>query len=829
MKRKSPQSEPILPPPHIPTNEELKNLGELCQQKWGWQHKPRDAQVAAMTAQLQGRDVCLHAYTGFGKTCVAAGPFAHPAAEGRVSIMVSPLIALQDEMVNTFRDEYKLNAIAINSSHGGCSPEALQKIIDGEYQIILISPELLLSRRFSDIVMRNSTFTRKVLSVIVDEAHVVSHWGADFRKLYGGLGQVRGHLPPKTSIVAMSATLSGRVKRDVLSKLDFDKRDGQDGYVDIDVGNDRPNVSLVVRSIEHPMNTYRDLDFVIPKGINKPDEIPLTWVYADSIAQGTEIEDHLNSLLPTHLRSMGLVRPYNAAHSKEYRAAAMQAVREGQIRVLVCTDAAGMGCNIPNIDVVVQWKLPGTVSSFVQRAGRAARGLGRVGLAVLLVERAAFNTDLWEVSAEEESTAEKTKGKGKAKTGKAKRKSKLGGSGGRDKKVVKQYAISRGLERGWISGMTDTIWKRDQPPCNAEATDEGLLVLVQTGVCRRLVLKGIYHNDTIAPTAECCDLCCPKLLDRTRPGPFKKASRRTNIKKGDPQLLVQVQLQNWRQRVKKEHFPNVPWGASGILCNKTVDLLASVGPFKDDRAKFDRVLAGQWKWATRYADDLFKLLAELDIPELPESKATRKRKAPIPTSDEGLSNPSRMRQRRNAHTVAALANSDTQPQPSAQAMVQRQDVHVAGSLMARGQTRGATSIQYTSIPSSTTHASIPTTNIEGPTMPSTSHPVYSQHPWPLSPALPAASSHSNRPHYAASPTSFHHYAFPGAANTNPAAFPYNWNSYGQHAAHLFYPSSSPSQTAVPSSSSTRTSPATTHTPSTSMTFHNTFRDTYGLD
>jgi superfamily II DNA/RNA helicase len=150
------------------------------------------------------------------------------------------------------------------------------------------------------------------------------------------------------------------------------------------------------------MKTYADIDFVVSHGkVASTSQIKKTWVYVDSIAAGAEIIDHLRSLLPEHMH--GAIRPYNAVHSHEYRKLAMRGFRDGCVRILVCTDAAGMvclfflfarcalnnffqGCNVPDIDFVVQWKLPAKLSSFVQRAGRAARGPGRTGVAVLLAE-----------------------------------------------------------------------------------------------------------------------------------------------------------------------------------------------------------------------------------------------------------------------------------------------------------------------------------------------------------------------------------------------------------------------------------------------------------
>jgi superfamily II DNA helicase RecQ len=191
---------------------------------------------------------------------------------------------------------------------------------------------MALSRRFIREVLRSTEFGKRVLSVVVDEAHVVSHWGASFRKKYGTLGIIRAFLPRGTPVVTLSATLPARIRSDVLSKLQFSR-----DYINVDIGNDRPNVSIVVRAIQHPINTYADLDFVVD-GIKQKK----AFVYADNIATGVEIADHLEELLPPEDRGKGFIRPYNAALSKEYWREAMRLFKSGEIRVLVCTDAAGM-------------------------------------------------------------------------------------------------------------------------------------------------------------------------------------------------------------------------------------------------------------------------------------------------------------------------------------------------------------------------------------------------------------------------------------------------------------------------------------------------------
>ena len=197
---------------------------------------------------------------------------------------------------------------------------------------------MLLSRKFIDEVLRKPAFGPRCLSVFIDEAHCVSHWGASFRKAYSSIGIVRAFLPRNTPIVAVTATLTPLVQQDLLSKLQFNRSD----YLFVNIGNDRPNVSQVVRAMEHPANTLRDLDFLVPTDMSALNDINKCFLYSDSIKSGASITDYLNKRVNINFRRRGLIRPYNASMSKKYRKRVMRLFREGKIRILVCTDAAGM-------------------------------------------------------------------------------------------------------------------------------------------------------------------------------------------------------------------------------------------------------------------------------------------------------------------------------------------------------------------------------------------------------------------------------------------------------------------------------------------------------
>ncbi len=172
---------------------------------------------------------------------------------------------------------------------------------------------MLLSRRFIDNVLRRPEFGARCLSIFIDEAHCISHWGESFRKKYSSIGIVRAFLPNNTPIIAVSATLTPRVKEDIIGKLQL-----KDNHIYINIGNNRPMLRRLFEAMEHPMKSHRDLNFLIPTTINSPVDIPKTFLYTDDIKEGVAITDYLNVNVPEPLRTMGLVRPYNAAMSKKY-------------------------------------------------------------------------------------------------------------------------------------------------------------------------------------------------------------------------------------------------------------------------------------------------------------------------------------------------------------------------------------------------------------------------------------------------------------------------------------------------------------------------------
>ena len=115
-----------------------------------------------------------------------------------------------------------------------CRLTLTKDITAGKWAIVILSPEMILSKKFINNVIRKPEMSRCVLSVVVDEVHAISHWGSGFRKKYGTLGVLRALLPKGTPVIAMSATLVGWVRKDVLTKLQFDLKK----FKYLNLGND---------------------------------------------------------------------------------------------------------------------------------------------------------------------------------------------------------------------------------------------------------------------------------------------------------------------------------------------------------------------------------------------------------------------------------------------------------------------------------------------------------------------------------------------------------------------------------------------------------------
>ena len=137
---------------------------------------------------------------------------------------------------------------------------------------------MLQSCHFVEKVLRKPEFGPCILSVFVDKAHCVSHWGASFRKKYATISIVHAFLPRSIPMIAVTTTLTTKVHRDILQKLEYNPNN----YIFVDKGNDCPNIAQIIRAIEYPMNLFCDIDFIIPKSMTSQ-RILSMWMISISV------------------------------------------------------------------------------------------------------------------------------------------------------------------------------------------------------------------------------------------------------------------------------------------------------------------------------------------------------------------------------------------------------------------------------------------------------------------------------------------------------------------------------------------------------------------
>ncbi len=318
-----------------------------------WQHQSfRPQQEEIIASVLNGNDTLALLPTGGGKSIC----FQVPALikEG-TCIVVSPLIALMSDQVERLQEK-GISAVAL---HSGLNYRELRQVLQeathGDYRFIYLSPE-----RLETTVFREFLPALGISLIVVDEAHCVSQWGYDFRPPYLRIAHLREELAG-IPLIALTASATPLVQEDILRQLKMKKaKVFRQGFA-------RPNLSYSGFAADSKINKITEILQNVPgAGI----------VYCSSRKQTKEIAGllRLNNIHADH---------YHAGLPQEERARKQEAWLKGNTRVMVCTNAFGMGIDKPDVRTVIHHDIPDCIENYYQEAGRAGRD-GKKSYAVLL-------------------------------------------------------------------------------------------------------------------------------------------------------------------------------------------------------------------------------------------------------------------------------------------------------------------------------------------------------------------------------------------------------------------------------------------------------------
>ncbi len=327
---------------------------EVLKKYWGYAEF-RPLQEDIITEILGGRDVLAILPTGAGKSICFQVPVM--MKEG-LAIVVSPLVSLMQDQVKNLKSR-GINAVAI---HSGLSKKEIDITLDnciyGDVKFLYLSPERLKTEIFQE---RASRMNINLLAI--DEAHCISQWGYDFRPPYLEIGVFRKQLE-NVPCVAFTASATEKVKKDIVKRLELKE---PEVFVSTFA---RDNISYSVFSPENKELRLMEI-------INK---VPGTAiVYASTRKKVKDITQRF-------LQKGVSADYYHAGLTQKDREQRQQLWTEGRVRVIVATNAFGMGIDKPDVRSVIHYDLPSSIEAYYQEAGRAGRD-GKKSYAVLLYDQ----------------------------------------------------------------------------------------------------------------------------------------------------------------------------------------------------------------------------------------------------------------------------------------------------------------------------------------------------------------------------------------------------------------------------------------------------------
>lgn len=342
-----------------PTSPSLLSFGKgaglrLLKHYWGYDHF-RGIQEEIINSIGEGKDTLGLMPTGGGKSITFQVPAL--AREG-LCLVITPLIALMKDQVQNLKKR-GIKALAI---HSGMSRQeiivTLENCIFGHYKFLYISPE-----RLDTEIFRTKLQKMKISLITVDESHCISQWGYDFRPAYLKISGIRDLLPG-IPVLALTATATPKVVKDIQAHLHFQQENV------FRMSFERENLAYIVRKTENKTGELLHILRRMPGS---------AIIYVRNRRRTKEITELLHN--------EGITADfYHAGLDDAVKDIRQQRWQTGENRVIVATNAFGMGIDKPDVRIVIHLELPDSIEAYFQEAGRAGRD-GEKAYAVILYSK----------------------------------------------------------------------------------------------------------------------------------------------------------------------------------------------------------------------------------------------------------------------------------------------------------------------------------------------------------------------------------------------------------------------------------------------------------
>lgn len=316
----------------------------------------REGQREAIETLLRGERVLLIQPTGWGKSLV----YQMLAYIRGLTLVFSPLRALMRDQVRQANERFGIKADTVNSDMDReTQKEVLERAARNELQLLFIAPERLDNELWQEYVPR-----LPFQAVVVDEAHCISMWGHDFRPDYRRIVRLIQKLPEKVALLAVTATVTPQVERDIAEQLGKPLRIFRGSLA-------RPNLALHVQ----PVSGDREKALWL---LHLVKSLPGTGLVYSATRERAEFFSEF-------LQKSGIVAPYYHAKLGEERMKYEAMLLRNEVKALVCTNAFGMGVDKPDIRFVIHTEFPASPLHYYHEMGRAGRD-GELATVVLLFD-----------------------------------------------------------------------------------------------------------------------------------------------------------------------------------------------------------------------------------------------------------------------------------------------------------------------------------------------------------------------------------------------------------------------------------------------------------